>query len=70
MITRTLHGVPFRAISPSFYVLASHPEVDISFLGDQWLLHCPGSDGEDLLKWFPSLSAAAAMIAEAMTLTA
>ena len=70
MIQRIIQGVPFRVISPSFYELASHPDIDISFLGDQWLLHCPGETGEPLLKWFPSLSEAAAMIAEAMTLTA
>lgn len=66
MILRTLQGIPFRVISPSFYELASHPEVDISFVGDKWILHCPCETGEPLLKWFPSRDAAVALIAVAL----
>ena len=66
MITRTIQGVPFRVISPSFYELASQPCVDISFIGDSWVLHCPDADGEPLLRLFPSLDDAVALLALAI----
>lgn len=66
MITRILQGIPFNVISPSFYELASHPCVDISFVGDKWFACCPGPDGEPLLRPFPTRDAAVSAIALAL----
>lgn len=70
MITRTIHGLPFRVISPSFYELASHPEIDISFVGKScpedgscWYLHVPDENGEPLMQPFNSLDEAAGFVA-------
>lgn len=64
MIVRTLQGVAFECISPSFYKLAGYP-VDISYLDDAWYLHCPGRDGEPAIRRFESRDSAVAFIAEA-----
>lgn len=68
MITRTLQGIAFRVVSPSFYELAGYPEVDISFVGDCWFLHVPGEDGEPRLRAFPTRDAAVEMVARALAL--
>ena len=69
MITRTIHGVPFRVISPSFYELASHPEIDISYLGicgidgePAWYVTVPDDMGIPQMKAFHTLDEAAKMI--------
>lgn len=62
MILRTLQGIPFRVISPSFYELASHPEIDISFVGDCWFLHVPREDGSPAMQPFDSLDDAVAFV--------
>ncbi len=67
MITRLLHGLPFRVISPSFYELASHPEIDISYVGDLWYLTVPGEHGEPMMQPFKSLDEAAAFVALGVT---
>lgn len=69
MITRLLHGLPFRVISPSFYELASHPEIDISFVGDQWMLQWPDQAGEPVIVCYPTLDECAGVIAEAVALS-
>lgn len=73
MITRTLHGLPFRVISPSFYELAlvapkplgegGSIGIEISFLGDLWYLTVPGEHGEPLMQPFNSLDEAAGFVA-------
>ncbi len=62
MITRNHHGLAWRVISPSFYELVSHPCVDISFVGDQWMLHVPRDDGSPILEMFSSLDEAARIV--------
>lgn len=66
MITRTLSGLQWHAISPSFYELAGFPSIDLSFVGDIWYLHCPDEQGEPRMQPFASRDAAAAMVAEAL----
>lgn len=63
MILRHLHGLAFRVISPSFYELASHPEIDVSYLGDAWWLQCPDTRGEPRFHDFKSLDDAARFVA-------
>ena len=62
MLTREINGVTFEVESPSFYRLPGLP-VDVSFLGDSWYLQCPGEDGEPRYRAFPTVDAAACMIA-------
>lgn len=40
MITRTIEGVQLEVISPSFYTVVGKPQLEISFVGDCWLLFC------------------------------
>ncbi len=63
MITRTINGLAFNVISPSFYELASHPCIDISYVGGTWLLHVPRDDGEPILEMHGSLDEATAFMA-------
>ncbi len=63
MIVRQLHNVAWRVISPSFYELASHPDIDISYVGDVWFLHVPREDGSPAMQPFKSLDEAAAFVA-------
>ncbi len=63
MITRTLHALRYNVISPSFYELASSPEIDISYVGDCWFLHVPREDGSPAMQPFKSLDEAAAFVA-------
>ncbi len=58
MITRTLHSLAWRVISPSFYELAGYP-VDVAFLGDAWYLQVPDDQGEPMMQPFKSLDEAA-----------
>ncbi len=66
MITRTLHALTYNVISPSFYELASYPEIDIAYVGDTWLLHVPREDGSPAMQPFKSLDEAACFIALGM----
>lgn len=66
MITRTIQGIPFRVISPSFYELVEAPAIDISFVGDCWFLHVPRTDGSPMLERFESLDEAVAYVALAL----
>ncbi len=64
MIQRTIHALTYNVISPSFYELACRPCIDISYLGDKWLLHVPDPDtGQPLLEPFKSLDDAARYVA-------
>lgn len=65
MTHRTLSGLSFDIISPSFYSLTGSP-IDISFLGDAWYLACPMPGGEVRVQQFPSLLDAADYIALAI----
>jgi len=65
MTTKTVSGVVYEIISPSFWQLKGYP-VDISFLGDKWLLACPANEpGETLFRYFPTREEACAMISQA-----
>lgn len=61
MITRILSGLPWRAISPSIYVLQGYP-VWLAYNGQAWYLAINGDDGA---KPWPSRDCAAAAIAQA-----
>jgi len=70
MIVRHLHGVPFHVISPSFYELASHPEVDIAYLGicgldgePAWYVTVPDDMGIPQMKAFHTLDDATRFVA-------
>lgn len=65
MTQRTLHGLTFDVVSPSFYTLSGYP-VDVSFLGNRWFLFCPMPDGEIKTREFVSLDNAAKYLAEAV----
>lgn len=67
MTTRTIHGLQWRAISPSFYELVGTPEIDLSFVGDIWYLTLVDEQGEPRMQPFASRDAAAAMVAYAIT---
>ncbi len=66
MIVKTIQGVPFRVVSPSFYELACAPAIDISFVGDCWFLHVPRQDGPPIMEPFKSLDAAARYVRSAL----
>lgn len=40
MVTRTIAGVRLDVISPSFYTVSGKPQLEISYVGDVWLLFC------------------------------
>lgn len=78
MLTRTLQGIPFVVVSPSYYRL--HPElardhiVDVSYLGSPtiaaqtpncWCVHYGWPDGRHISRLFSSRDAAIAVIATA-----
>ncbi len=62
MIQRTIHGLTYSVISPSFYELRGFPEIDIAYVGDTWLLHVPREDGSPAMQPFKSLDEAAAFV--------
>ena len=66
MTTKIANGLTYEVISPSFWQLKGYP-VDISFLGDTWLLSLPGKDHEPIYSYFHSREEACAMIATAFT---
>ena len=66
MITRTLNGVRLAVISPSFYTVDGYPHLEISYVGDTWLLFCDDATLQNpIYEEFPSLAAAVAPIAQA-----
>jgi hypothetical protein len=64
MTTKIACGLTYEVISPSFWQLKGYP-VDISFLGDTWLLSLPGKDEEPIYSYFHSREEACAMISQA-----
>ena len=66
MTDRTINGLTYEVISPSFWQLKGYP-VDISFLGDTWLLCVPGKDDEPIYSYFHSREEACTMISQAFT---
>lgn len=65
MISRTVNGITWDVVSPSFWQLHGQP-VEIAYVGDQWQLWCPGPDGEMLHRAFDSRSAAMELIETAI----
>ena len=69
MILRTLQGVPFEIVSPSFYRLAKTltgaDTIDISFLGDEWCLFHERASGGIGTRMFPDRDSAVKLIADA-----
>ena len=65
MTRRTLHGLSFDIISPSFISLTGSP-IDISFLGDAWYLSAPMPDGDHRCQQFASRDEAVRYIVDAI----
>jgi hypothetical protein len=66
MTQRTINGVTLDVISPSFYTVSGKPQLEISFVGDCWLLFCDDAslDGP-IYHQAGSLAEAVAPIAQA-----
>ena len=58
---RVINGVRYSITSPSLWEVDGFP-IYIDFLGDQWSLCCPGSDGEPCFSYFSKLSQAQSLI--------
>jgi hypothetical protein len=66
MIHRTINGVSLDVISPSFYTVTGKPQLEISYVGDCWLLFCDDATLENpIYKEFPRLEDAVAVVSQA-----
>ncbi len=62
---RTVNGIVYEVTSPSFWELAGYP-VQITYVGDEWQLYCPGENLQPLVRSFPRLKDAQGMIETAI----
>lgn len=67
MITRSIAGLQWEVISPSFYQLVGVPQVDLSYVGEVWFVHCPGENGQPKMRPFKTRDKAAALVASAFS---
>ncbi len=66
MVRKNINGVQLDVISPSFYTVTGKPQLEISFVGDSWLLFCDDATlNEPIYVEFDSLADAVAPIAQA-----
>lgn len=66
MTTRIIQGVKLDVISPSFYTVADRPQLEISFVGDCWLLFCDDASLDTpIYEQFPSLADAVSIVSQA-----
>lgn len=66
MLTKTIEGVQLEVISPSFYTVVGKPQLEISFVGDCWLLFCDDASlGDPIYHQTGTLAEAVAPIAQA-----
>ncbi len=64
-IQRTVNGITYNVVSPSFWQLQGQP-IEIAYVELSWVLFCPDKQGEPMARQFKSLRAAQELIEGAL----